>query len=167
MSTTRRLLPSPWSSLVLFVAWLMLDGTWTLGQALMGALLALAIPVWTARLHTHKPALRSPLVAMRLGATVLRDIVVSNLDVARRILGPEAAIRPGFVWVPLSITDPHGIVTLAGIVTMTPGTLSAELSDDRRHLLVHALDVGDAAALVESIKSRYEAPLIAIFEGPR
>jgi multicomponent K+:H+ antiporter subunit E len=165
MSTTRHLLPSPWSSLVLFAVWVVLDGTWSLGQMLMGALLALLIPWWTAPLHVDAPTLRSPLVALRLGATVLRDIVVSNLDVARRILGPEAAIRPGFVWVPLDIADPHGIVMLAGIVTMTPGTLSAELSDDRRHLLVHALDLGDPKALVESIKSRYETPLIAIFEG--
>jgi len=96
---------------------------------------------------------------------VLRDIVVSSIEVAWRVLGPSSRIRPGFVWVPLAIRDPHGISALAGIITMTPGTLSADLSDDRSHLLVHALDLGDAQALVASIKSRYEAPLIEIFES--
>jgi multicomponent K+:H+ antiporter subunit E len=47
---------------------------------------------------------------------------------------------------------------------MTPGTLSAELSPDGRHLLVHAFNVDDEAALVAQIKARYEAPLQEIFE---
>jgi multicomponent K+:H+ antiporter subunit E len=81
------------------------------------------------------------------------------MDVAKRVLGPESAIRPAFVWVPLDIQDPHGIVALAGIITLTPGTLSSDLSEDRRHLLVHALHCEDEAALVADIKARYEAPL--------
>jgi multicomponent K+:H+ antiporter subunit E len=94
---------------------------------------------------------------------VLKDIVTSNIDVARLILGRESAIQPRFVWVPLTITDPHGIVALAGIITMTPGTLSAELAPDRSHLLVHAFNVDDEAALIASIKTRYELPLMEIF----
>jgi multicomponent K+:H+ antiporter subunit E len=80
------------------------------------------------------------------------------------VLGPEHLVQPRFVWVPLDIRDAHGIVALAGIITMTPGTLSAELADDRRHLLIHAFDVEDEAALVADIKKRYEAPLRVIFE---
>ena len=63
------------------------------------------------------------------------------------------------------ITDPHGIVVLAGIITMTPGSVSAELSPDRRHLLIHAFSIDEAGALIATIKSRYEAPLRQIFEG--
>ena len=95
---------------------------------------------------------------------MLGDIVKSNIVVARQVLGPESRIRPAFVWVPLDIRDPHGIVALAGIITLTPGTLSSELSDDRRHLLVHAFNVDDEQALIAEIKQRYEAPLREIFE---
>jgi multicomponent K+:H+ antiporter subunit E len=94
---------------------------------------------------------------------VLKDIVTSNIEVARLILGRESAIRPDYLWLPLAITDAHGIVALAGIVTMTPGTLSAELSPDRRHLLIHALNIDDPAAMIATIKSRYESPLMEIF----
>jgi len=94
---------------------------------------------------------------------VLKDIVTSNIEVARLILGRESAIRPDYVWVPLSLTDTHGIVVLAGIVTMTPGTLSADLSPDRSQLLVHAFNIDDPAALIATIKARYEAPLMEIF----
>jgi multicomponent K+:H+ antiporter subunit E len=57
------------------------------------------------------------------------------------------------------------MASLASIITMTPGTLSVDLSPDRRHLLVHALHLDDPAALIASVKTRYEQPLIAIFEG--
>jgi len=66
--------------------------------------------------------------------------------------------------VPLDVRRPRSISLLAGIVTMTPGTLSAELSDDHRHLLVHGLDVDDPQALVAQIKTRYEAPIRELFE---
>ena len=161
----KKLLPAPLLSLVLFVAWPLLNSSWSLGQVLLGALLAVSIPWFTESLRDERAVLRRPRSVLRLVGIVLWDIVMSNIEVAKRILGPESAIHPAFVWVPLSIKDPHGIITLAGIITMTPGTLSADLSDDRSHLLVHAFNVDDEAALIASIKQRYEAPLRQIFEG--
>jgi multicomponent K+:H+ antiporter subunit E len=161
-----RLVPAPVLSAVLFIAWLLLNGV-APAQLALGAALALAIPWLTERVRVDRPRLSAWPTAVRLGFVVLVDIVVSNVRVAGLILGPEARISPRFVWVPLSIRDPHGIVTLAGIITMTPGTLSSDLADDRRHLLVHALNADDDALLIATIKERYEAPLMQIFEGKR
>jgi multicomponent K+:H+ antiporter subunit E len=160
----KRWLPAPLLSATLFVVWLLLNNTLDPAHLLLAALLSVAVPWFTEPLRPERPRVRRPLAIVRLGLVVLWDIVLSNIEVARRILGPEAAIRPAFVWVPLDIRDPHAIVSLAGIITMTPGTLTAELSADRRHLLVHAFNVDDEAALVEQIKARYEAPLKEIFE---
>jgi multicomponent K+:H+ antiporter subunit E len=162
------LLPSPLLSLALFVTWLMLNESTSAGHVLLGAALALLLPLIVRRLRVAPPALRHPWAALRLAAVVAKDMVTSNLAVARLVLGDERRITPRWVRVPLSLRDPHAIVALAGIVTMTPGTLSARLGDDRRHLLLHAFDVDDddaAASLVDSIKRRYEAPLARIFEG--
>lgn len=166
----RRLLPSPLLSLALLVTWLMLNESASPGHMLLGAALALGLPWLTRAWRPDVPSVGRASTAMKLAATVLLDIVKSNIAVAKLILGDERKITPRFVWVPLAIRDAHGIVALAGVVTMTPGTLSADLSDDRRHLLVHAFDVDDDAAqatLVADIKARYEAPLIRIFEGDR
>jgi multicomponent K+:H+ antiporter subunit E len=160
----KRLVPAPLLSGTLFVVWLLLANTLDPAHVVLGALLAVVVPWFTERLRPERPRVRRPLVIARLGLTVLWDIVLSNIEVARRILGPEDAIRPAFVWVPLDLSDPHAIVSLAGIITMTPGTLSAELSADRRHLLVHAFNVDDEPALIAQIKARYEAPLKEIFE---
>lgn len=159
-----KLVPAPRLSLVLFVSWLLLNNTVDPAHLLLAALLALAIPWFTEPLLPEKPRLRRWGTAAQLALVVLWDIVLSNIEIARLILGPESAIRPRFVWVPLALRDPHGIVTLAGIITMTPGTLSSDLSEDRRWLLVHAFNVDDEAALVATIKRRYEAPLREIFE---
>lgn len=157
-----RVLPAPVLSVVLFAAWLLLNGV-SAGHVVLGAVLAVAIPWFTERFRPDRFRLHAWPTLAGLAATVLWDIVVSNVQVARLILGPEERIQPRFVWLPLDVRDPHAIATLAGIITMTPGTLSADLSDDRRYLLVHALNVDDEAELVASIKARYEAPLLRIF----
>lgn len=170
----RRLLrawwPAPGLSVLLLLAWLMLNQSVSLGHMLLGALLALALPHFThwrgAGCHadTTAPAPRRKRrvwrLALRLVAVLLLDIVRANLEVARRVLGPEAALKPRFVWVPLALRSPQGVVLLAGIVTLTPGTVSSQISADRQHLLVHALHCPDEAALVADIKARYEAPLL-------
>jgi multicomponent K+:H+ antiporter subunit E len=160
----KRWLPAPLLSATLFAVWLLLNNTVDAAHLVLGALVAIVVPWFTERLRPDRPRIRRPLAILRLGLVVLWDIVMSNIEVARRILGPEEAIRPAFVWLPLDLTDPHAIVSLAGIITMTPGTLSAELSADRRHLLVHAFNVDDEAALIAQMKARYEAPLKDIFE---
>jgi multicomponent K+:H+ antiporter subunit E len=160
----RKLLPAPLLSLALAIMWPVLNQSWSLGQCLLGLALAVALPWFTEPMRDTRATLRRPGLALRLAAVVLKDIIVSNIAVARLILGRETAMRPAFVWLPLTISEPHGIVTLAMIVTMTPGTLSADLSADRRHLLIHALNVDDPAALIADIKARYEAPLMEILQ---
>ena len=64
---------------------------------------------------------------------------------------------------PLDVEHPYAIALFASIITMTPGTVSAEVSASRREILVHVLDLDDPDALVAGMKSRYEAPLAEIF----
>lgn len=167
----RRLLPRPWTALWLLLAWLLLNQTVALGQLLLGALLAAALSRFPRATAAAGPTIasrdelkRRATVAARLSAIVLKDIVVANLQVAARILGPQARLSPRFVWVPLEVQRPASITLLAGIITMTPGTLSVELSDDHRWLLVHGLDIGDADGLVADIKTRYEIPIKELLE---
>ena len=163
-SLFRRVLPAPVASLAIAALWLLLNGA-SNGQIVLAALFALALPRLLPAPAIPSPRLAAPLVAIKLTLVVLYDIVKANIEIAVRILGPESAIRPAFLWVPLKLRDPHAQVLLAGMITMTPGTLSAAFSDDRRFLLVHAFNVSDEAALIEDIQVRYEAPLIEVFDA--
>jgi len=166
-----RWLPRPWTVLWLLLTWLLLHQTLAVGQVLLGLALALALARVTVPRQVLRPRAvgrpsvwRRMVVAAGLALTVLRDIVVSNVEVAVRVLGPQEMLKPQFVWVPLDLRQPRSITLFAGIVTMTPGTVSTELTDDHRWLLLHGLDVEDPDGLVAGIKERYEAPIKELFE---
>lgn len=158
-----RLFPLPFTSLAILALWLILASSYTFGSLVMGALVAVLVPLWTARFWPDRPLLRKPLKAFAFFLLVCRDIIAANLVVARQVLGPLDRIRPGFVEVPLDLEDPFVATMLGGIVTLTPGTVSIDIDMERRILHVHALDVPDPAALITEIKSRYEGPLKEIF----
>lgn len=160
----KRWIPQPLISVMLLLIWLALNNTVHPAHLVLGASLAIGIPMWTSRLKFGNPKPRQMLTVMVLACIVLYDIIRANIEVAMLILGPERNIKPMFVWVPLDLTDPHAKAALAGIITMTPGTLSSDFSDDGKYLLVHAFNVSDPAALVAEIKARYEFPLKEIFE---
>jgi multicomponent K+:H+ antiporter subunit E len=158
-----RLLPLPFTSLGILGLWLVLAGSYSAGSLVMGGLVALLVPLWTVRFWPDRPTLRKPLKACGFFLLVCRDIVAANVVVARQVLGPLSAIRPGFVEVPLDLDDPFVATILGGIVTLTPGTVSIDIDMERRILHVHALDVPDPALLIAEIKSRYERPLKEMF----
>ena len=82
---------------------------------------------------------------------------------ARRVIASPQRLSPAFVDVPLDLRDPFVATLLACVVTLTPGTLSIDVDQQRWILRVHALDAPDPGALVQEIKSRYETALREIF----
>lgn len=164
MMTRRALLPHPWLSLFLVLVWQLIMNDLSFGSLLMGFVLAWGIPLLTHSFWPNPPTLHRPGVLLNFVLRVLGDIVTANLDVARLILGPSATLRPAFVEYPLDLTHDFAISLLASTISLTPGTVSSELSEDRRTLLIHALDVGDEAELIATIKQRYERPLQEVFE---
>ncbi|WP_312371046.1 Na+/H+ antiporter subunit E [Stenotrophomonas sp.] len=159
----RRIFPSPVLSFTVVAFWMVMSSSFDLGQLVLGLVLGVVIPLFAARLDREFARLGSLRPIPKLLAVVLWDILVSNLRVAAQVLGREEKLKPGFIWVPLDIANIHGIAALTSFITLTPGTVSAALSEDRRHLLVHVLHLEDPTALINEIKSRYEAPLMEIF----
>lgn len=159
----KRLLPSLPLSVAVFVLWLLLVADFSAGQVALAAVLALLLPLLAGALQPERAHFGRTLMIVVLVRRVLWDMLLSNIEVARRILGPERVLTPTFLWLPLELSNIHGITTLASIITLTPGTVSAELSDDRRHLLIHCFNLADAEDMLATIKARYEAPLKEIF----
>lgn len=158
-----RFLPHPWLSFSLLLLWLLLNNTLSAGHVVLGGVLALLIPILTHAFWPEQVSIRRPGVLLRFVLTVLWDILIANMIVARRILGSQHKLHPGFIRIPLDVQTPIGISLLANTISLTPGTVSCDLAPDHRSLLVHALHLEDAEAEVAQIKSRYEAPLKEIF----
>ena len=160
----RALVPHPLLSVTLLLVWVALANEVSAGSIALGLVLGLVVPVATGPFWPDRPRVGRPLKIVEYTLVVLYDIVVANLQVARLILMvPNDRLRSRYVTIPLELTSPEAITVLAGTITMTPGTLSAELAADGRAMLVHGLDVPDPEALVAEIKSRYEARLLEIF----
>jgi len=164
MSRVSTLLPQPLLSLSLLLIWLLMNNSATPGQLLLGTLLGALIPAFTRRFWPEPPQhLARPGLVLAFAGRVLWDIIVANFAVARVVLGPRSALRPAFVQVPLDVEGEFAMTVLASVITLTPGTVSADLDAERGYLLVHALSVDNAEALVQQIKTRYEAPIKEIF----
>lgn len=160
----RRWFPHPVLSLFMLVLWLLLANDVNVGQALLGSILAWLIPWLTQGFWPESLRMRRPLVLIKFLLVVVWDIIIANLILAVRILGPINKLQPAFMRVPLDIEHEFTITLFASAISLTPGTVSADLSMDGRYLLVHSLHVTDIDAAIAQMKARYEAPLKEVFE---
>ena len=161
----RRLLPHPLLTPILTGVWLLLVNSTAPGQIVLGVLLGWLLPLFTLRFWPDPVRIRRPLVLLRFIVVVLFDMLVANVTVARLILGRPGNLQPSFVALPLRLQSDLAISLLANTISLTPGTVSARLSDDRTHLLIHALHVTDHDTLIRTIQRRYEQPLLKVFES--
>jgi multicomponent K+:H+ antiporter subunit E len=160
-----RLVPHPHLSVLLALIAIMLANEIDARTVLFGVALGIAVPLVTSVYWSRRPRIGAPFVAIAYGFIVLWDIILANVRVAYLVLLRRGGtLKSCFVTIPLDVQTPEAIAVLAGTITMTPGTLSADLSADGRALLVHCLDAADPAATVAEIKHRYERRLRRIFE---
>ena len=150
----------------LLALWLLLNASVSLGHVVLGTGVAIGVAWASFVLRPLQPKLRRGYLAGFLLFVVLRDIVRSNFNVARIVLGLARGrgVRAGFVKIPLALKDPHGLAVLACIVTSTPGTVWVDLDPETSTLTLHVLDLRDEAVWIAWIKNPYERLLREIFE---
>ncbi|BFM49807.1 Na+/H+ antiporter subunit E [Marinomonas sp. THO17] len=158
-----KLLPMPFHSVLLFVVWLLLNNSMSAGHIVLALFFAIGIPLLINSMHDQHPKILKPWKAIGYVLMVMKDIVVANVEVALWIIGPVKKLKPGFVAIPIKIESDLGITILASTVSLTPGTVSAEVSQDKQWLYVHALHVESEQDLIDSVKQRYEMPIKEIF----
>jgi multicomponent K+:H+ antiporter subunit E len=160
----RRLVPHPYLSITLAVVWMLLVNRLAVGSLVMAVILGIAIPLATSVWWPDRPRIRRPFGLLAYCLLVLWDVIIANFQVARIILFmPADRIQSRWITVPITLRQPEAITLLAGTITMTPGTLTADMSACGRALLIHSLHAPDPDAVRDEIKTRYEARLERIF----
>ena len=158
------LLPHPLLTLLLAVVWTLLQNQVSAGMVVFGVILGIIIPLITKNWWPDRPRGFRIIKMAFYVLLVLWDIVVANVQVAWIVLTkPNSKLRPAWVVVPLDLKQPEAITILAGTITLTPGTVSADLSDSGHSLLVHTLHTEDPDGVRDDIKQRYERRLKEIF----
>ena len=158
------LFPHPMMTLLLAVVWVLLQNEFSAGMAVFGLILGTIIPRAFAAWWPDRPQGFKVGRMIAYVILVIWDILVANVHVAWIVLTRRNKnLRPAWIVIPLDLRHPEAITVLAGTITLTPGTVSADLSSTGRHLLVHVLDTDNPDAVRDDIKTRYEARLKEIF----
>lgn len=158
-----RFLPHPGLSILLIVMWVVMVNDLSFGTLFLGTVFGVLVPAFTAPWWPGRPRLRfGP--GLAYCCLVLWDIIVANFEVAAIILfKPNRDLRPAWLVIPLELTTPEAITVFAGTISLTPGTVSTDVSACGEYLLVHALHAPDPEAEVIKVKARYEARLKKVF----
>ena len=154
------------AALVLALMWAAITGAFTFGNLVLGGAVGL-IALLLMRNRIAKPILfRKFGRAFSLAGLFLYELSLSAFRVAVLVLRPDMRkhLKPGIIAFPLKVTSDPEITLLANLITLTPGTLSVDVSNDRKTLYVHALSVPDRDALIADIASGFEAKILEVFE---
>ena len=160
----KRWLPFPVISAMLMGTWLLLNESISVGQLLLGGLIAVAGSWILVRLEAPPLLFRRLRVIVRLGIEVFVDMVRSNYNVACLTLRDKPDRTPGFVRIQLKVRSHYSLALLACIITATPGTSWVTYDPENHVLVIHVLDLVDEDDWGEIIRVRYEGLLKEIFE---
>lgn len=153
--------------LLLALAWSALQGEITLGNLVTGYLLGYVILALLARGRVLPSGLTARTRhAAELAVFFVRELVVANVRVAMDVLRPHTAIRPAVIGVPLDVTSDHEILLLSMLINITPGSVTIDLSADRRTLYVHVMHMTSVEASRHEIKAGFERRVKLLFERP-
>lgn len=144
-------------NLVLTLVWAGLFGTVDIPTLLSGFLVSYFFLWLIYREGRSTPAyFTKPPKVLSFVAYYLKELVVSNIIIASDILTPTHYMKPGVVAIPIKAKTDFEITLLANLITMTPGTLSLDVSADRKTLYVHAMYIHDVDALRADITNNFE-----------
>ncbi|MFC6999707.1 Na+/H+ antiporter subunit E [Rufibacter roseus] len=150
------------NNLLLSFIWLALTGSFNLGNFFFGFLLGYVIIWIMSETRWANMYLQRGFLIISFIFYFLYELVKANLQVAYDVITPKFYMKPGIIRVPLTAKSDLEITLLANLISLTPGTLSLDVSDDRKVLYVHAMYVKDKESFIESIKNGFEKRLLEI-----
>ncbi len=150
-------------NVLLALTWTAVTGSFTLLNLIFGFALGAAalfiIRQEVGRLGYANRAYR----LVSLAWLFVFELVLASIRVAIIVLRPRMGIRPGIFVYPLKVDRDFEITLLANLITLTPGTLSVDVSEDRRYLYIHALDCSDPDAMRRDIAEGFERKILEAF----
>ncbi|MCV0396149.1 MAG: Na+/H+ antiporter subunit E [Rhizobiaceae bacterium] len=154
----------PYLSNILFaLVWAAITGSFTLANIVVGFLLgAIALYLIREQVGSLGYFQRAVRVAS-LGLLFLYELALSAWKVAILVLSPRMDLKPGIFAYPLKVDRDFEITMLANLITLTPGTLSVDVSEDRRILYVHAIDASDPDQTRRDIAEGFERKILEAF----
>lgn len=146
----------------LAVIWMFLQNEFNGSSFIIGYVLGLIILFGFRHFFRDRFYLYRVWAVIRLGLIFARELVLSNVSVLKTVLSPKLDMKPGIFAYETVLTKDWEITTLSNLITLTPGTLVVEVSEDNRILYIHAMDIADKDEAVDSIKNTFEKAIMEV-----
>lgn len=148
--------------LILAIVWLAVSASYTIPNLVLGLIVGALVTFLVREQSGEAPKVRPFAVAL-LVILFVKELLLSAWKVAKLVLSPRMNLQPGIFSYPLKVSTDFEITLLANLITLTPGTLSVDVSDDRRTLFVHAINCSDIEAARRDIETGFERKILEAF----
>jgi multicomponent Na+:H+ antiporter subunit E len=150
------------ANLMLALVWVAMTGQFEVASFVVGFVIAYVVLYLSQRVVGHSSYFVKSVRSVRFAGFYFFEVVRSNIRVAVDVVSPVSRARPGVVAVPLDATSDAEITLLANLITMTPGSLSVDVSDDRSVIYVHSMFIGDPEDFRRVIKDDFERRVLEL-----
>ena len=149
-------------NLVLALIWMAMSGRFDAANLVLGFVFGYVVLLLLQRVIGRSAYFSKSLILLRFTGFYVVEVIRANVRVALDVVTPASRAHPGIVAVPLDARTDTEITLLANLITMTPGTLSVDVADDRSAIYVHAMFVDDPEQLRAEIKSGFERRVLEL-----
>jgi multicomponent Na+:H+ antiporter subunit E len=138
------------------LVWMFMSTSFTASTFIIGFLIGLLLIIMTRRFFPDRLYIWRLWAALKLALLFFKELTLSNISVLQVVLRPKMDIQPMIFALPTDLEHDWEITLLSSLITLTPGTIVLNVSDDQKTLYIHAIDVDDVDDAIDSIKNSFE-----------
>jgi multicomponent Na+:H+ antiporter subunit E len=143
-------------NLMIAVIWMFLSESYSFASFLVGFVIGAALLFLLNRFIPDTYYFREVKAILFLIFLFLKELILANLEVLKWVYKPKLNFQPGIIALPIDVKNNWEITLLANLITLTPGTLSVDISRDQRFIYIHAIDLPDVNQTIVGIKETFE-----------
>ncbi|QTD42692.1 Na+/H+ antiporter subunit E [Sporosarcina sp. Te-1] len=144
------------------VTWMFMTSSFSASTFVIGYLIGLILLFLTRRFFKNRLYFWKLWAALKLTLLFLKELTLSNISVFMLVIRPKLNLQPMIFALPTELEHDWEITLLSSLITLTPGTIVVNVSDDQRTLYIHALDVDDVDEAIDSIKNSFEKAIMEV-----
>lgn len=149
-------------NIVIAIMWAVLWNSYTGVDFLLGYIVGIFILFVLRRFLHFDFYMRRVFAAFKLIALFIKELIMSNIDVVKVLLSPKFDIEPGIIEVPTQLKSDWELTLLASLISLTPGTLSMDFSEDKKSIFVHSIHVPDKEEMIREIHDTFEKAIMEV-----
>lgn len=147
---------------VIAIMWAVLWNSYTGVDFLLGYIVGIIILFVLRRFLHFDFYMRRVFAAFKLIALFIKELIISNIDVVKVLLSPKFDIEPGIIEVPTQLKSDWELTLLASLISLTPGTLSMDFSEDKKSIFVHSIHVPNKEQMIREIHDTFEKAIMEV-----